>query len=555
MGKARRVYGLFILFSPLYVLPLLIFLTPMLWEGLYREYTGIHYNAYFTQSLIDGSPISWDVAAIWLRRYIYRIMVESVVRYWNSIGPGLLMGGVVALGALFLHWTTKQGSFSFKVRLLFQGILLSAFSLFLILNSISLPSVFCFTLLVYLVFGFNFLWVGRREPYRRQGFLRGIRGAAIILSGGLAHVFAAAQVAGLAGGSLFPGNHKVFKKAIISGQLITCLITFPLLGVLFSSAIPTPEWSQAVLIMKDPELYDIQIDRTSKQLLVSQKVALHKKPCLSFNLSNPMLEPRPFVIPSNEVEDFILDESSQKIFHIDRGGEGLRPARLIVLDSSSLAVIKEILLPVKIKGTAKLAYSKESECLFASSEDDGWIYAITASDGAVVNRKDMKANPIICPDDANRMLYVKPGFSSRIMALDMYSLATKHETAAPGSDIRMLLYPKHKNLYVPDLAGSSIWVYSIPDLKLLRKIDSQFGVRALAIDEQADLLFALSYITGYLEIIDIESGELLEKHYIGKFCRKMVWDDINHRGYITLFKKGLVTFTYQRSQPGNANKS
>ncbi|MBI9073957.1 MAG: hypothetical protein JEZ02_01005 [Desulfatibacillum sp.] len=554
-GKARNVYGLFILFSPLYVLPVLVILTPILWEGLYREYTGIRYNTYFTKSLVEGSPISLDVAAAWLRRYFFRFMVESVVRYWNSIGPGLLMGGAMTVGALFLYWTTKHGSFSFKTRLLFQGILLSAFSLFLFLKSISLPNVFWFTLIVYLVIGFNFLWVQHHEPYRQHGFFRGIRGAVIVLSGGLAHVFAAAQIAGLAVESLFPGNHKVFRKALISGQLITCLISFPLLGVLFSSTIPTPEWSQAKLLMKDPELYDIQIDRTSNQLLVSQKLAWYKKPCHAFNLSNPMQQPRSFLIPSYEVEDFILDASSQKIFHIDRGGEGLYPARLIILDSPSLDVTKEILISAKITGTPKLAYSKESECLFVSSEDGGWIHEIKASDGAVVNRIHMKSNPIICLDETNRVLYVKPGYSSRILALDMYSLAIKHETAAPGSDFRMLLSPKHEKLYIPDPTGSSIWVYSTPNLKLLRKIDSQFGVRALASDDHANLLFALSYITGYLEIIDIESGELLEKHYIGKFCRKMVWDGINHRGYITLFKKGLVMFThYPPFQPSNTHK-
>jgi hypothetical protein len=147
-------------------------------------------------------------------------------------------------------------------------------------------------------------------------------------------------------------------------------------------------------------------------------------------------------------------------------------------------------------------------------------------------------------DEDHGVVYLNSEFGSYLQVLDLKHGRTLTRVETPLRGERMALSRRRAELYVPDAYGGMIWVYQTPDLKFLRKIPAQLGVRPLAVDDERGFLFGASIITGYLDIIDIATGKRLQQHYVGKYGRIIQVDSLRRNAFITLTRDGLYLVRY-----------
>ena len=147
-------------------------------------------------------------------------------------------------------------------------------------------------------------------------------------------------------------------------------------------------------------------------------------------------------------------------------------------------------------------------------------------------------------DDVNGVLHVHYR-DTELVAIDAKTLEVLHRTDdVPRNDLRMALSEQCQELYLPAPARSEVWAYRTPALRLQRKIPAEFGVRPLAVDDERGLLFAGSLVTGFIRVLDLDTGNTLQRHYVGKYCRRVALDPVRRLAFVTVRDKGLFLLPY-----------
>jgi hypothetical protein len=220
-----------------------------------------------------------------------------------------------------------------------------------------------------------------------------------------------------------------------------------------------------------------------------------------------------------------------------------RTGDILVVDADTFAISRlGTITDPSNSGSTKLALDKSSQRLLIHWEDNN-LFSADCSNGEW-NWIGSPGNVCLQPDRANGLVYMSWESHPVVAAFDAQANKETHSAPGPEKGERMALSVRREELYAPDPTTGEIWVYSTPGLRVLRKIPTQFGVRALAVDEKNGLLLAASLVTGYVEIIDLETAKELDRHYVGKFCRIMAVDAPTRRAFVTLRNDGLLLLNY-----------
>jgi DNA-binding beta-propeller fold protein YncE len=256
-------------------------------------------------------------------------------------------------------------------------------------------------------------------------------------------------------------------------------------------------------------------------------------------LSLDRLEPIGDVrLPTAELEDIEFDPESRQIYHVDRA-----TGNVLAVDADTFRVrrVATIHEPTSA-GSTKVALDKSSNHIVVSWEDNNLFSVdLATSQWTLLGRPD---NVNLLADRRNELVYIDETWEPWITAMDLKNKTPPRRVRGPVVSERLVLSEKRRELYVPDPRGGKIWVYSTPDLRLVRKIRSEYTVRAVAVDDDHGLLLAASVVTGRVQVIDVETAELLQEHYVGKRCRIMQLDTPTRRAFVTLTRDGLVVLHY-----------
>jgi len=343
---------------------------------------------------------------------------------------------------------------------------------------------------------------------------------------------------------------KTKPAVLFAFRIGACLILFPILASAFFSGRSMKMSPGSSLIYKQENLYDIHIDSAKRTLLVSQTNRDECRPephsfLFSFSLDAPDLPPKKFKLPTIELEDLAFDPDSGLIYHVDLGTLqiGRSTFKTLVFDSDTLELKREREIDVHCNGSINHALIRPLDRLFVRCDVDNMV---------VVNTKTLQADRVfyigkltmVLGDEENEVVYLSYDWKRLIEVIDGRTLQKSHGAKGPLYAEKMILSPKGRELYVPGPKEAEIWVYSTPDLTLVRKIPTQFGVRALAVDQENNLLLAGSYVTGYVDVIDMAAFKPINSYYVGKFQRSMVVDPVKRHAFITTTKSGLYMLRY-----------
>jgi DNA-binding beta-propeller fold protein YncE len=88
-------------------------------------------------------------------------------------------------------------------------------------------------------------------------------------------------------------------------------------------------------------------------------------------------------------------------------------------------------------------------------------------------------------------------------------------------------------LYIGTPLEGSIYVYNLDTMKLEKKIRDTIGLREIALDEDRNLLFAGNYVSGFLSIFDLSNDRLLDRIFIGRKNRQILYDPKRRVVFVT----------------------
>jgi len=325
---------------------------------------------------------------------------------------------------------------------------------------------------------------------------------------------------------------------------------------------PIPLSPKAVNVLEMDNLYDVEIDEPGNQLLVTKKFQildgevqqigdgllvaklargfrLPRQAGLGYviSLDAPTSStPKRFLAAAIELEDIELDVERREYYYVDRETQNV-----VVSDLDSGNIRRSRAMAVPFNGSPLLALLRQQDLFLVAWENGGVC---------IIDRNTLERKSTCFPheswlpleDEENGVFYLV--HEDEIVGIDPMAGRMSPRVEGPASKIRMFLSEKRRELYAPGAKDGKVWVYSTPDLRLLRKIPAQFGVRAVAVDEEHDLLLAASAVTGYVSVIDLNTNETIQRHYIGKYCRNMALDTSRRRAYVVITKLGLFMLTY-----------
>ena len=321
---------------------------------------------------------------------------------------------------------------------------------------------------------------------------------------------------------------------------VVCVLTISLGCFSASVQLISPH---ARRILDVSELYDAKVDAPGGRLLVTEtnRHLCRGRSCglgFSFRLDDLAAGPRLISVPTIDLENIALDPVRREIYHVDR-----ETNTVLVLDADTFEVKRSRLLAIACPGTVTHALVPSAQRLFLAYEG-GTIYAIDTETLEVVGDFKPGQDTNIKGEDAHQMLYVSLEFERSIEARDARTLKLVRRVPGPLYTDRMTISPKRKELYLRASITGEVWVYSVPDLELVRKIPTTFGVRILAVDEDNGLLFAANYLTGYVDVIELDTSQTIQHHFVAKYGRTLAADHDRRHLFFTTTKEGLFVIAY-----------
>jgi DNA-binding beta-propeller fold protein YncE len=533
-AAVRIMIGLVCLLGPLLTAVAAFLASPAFVEEIPARYIGFNY-AYSEQTpeslKCDSYP---EMAWFAVKLYAERVAIETIGRTYDSLGRAAWWACLAALLAVVVHASANRVRGPPGRRLLIEAAAFAALvtPLTLLSGAPFAPVVIATATAVFVL---NFPLPVVLDASRPGSRARRAAGAIVCVGAvpGLSHVLAPAGLLALAAWSFLPKNQWAKRMAVHLGRVATCLVTLPAV-ILTAFAFQTvPLSPQARIVIQEIDLYDIEIDRPANHLLVTRKWG-----GTGIVLSLDQLQGlATFRVPSGELEDIELDPERREIYHVDRDTQ-----TLLVLDADTFQVrlAARILLPSG--GSTKIALDKSSGHLVISFENDNLFLVDRATWKCWQLAGLGNVNPTA--DPRNGLVYINSEMRGWVASMDLKADRVVRREEAPPRGERMALSEKRQELYAPDAEAGRIWVYSTPDLRILRKIPAQFGVRAIAVDDDNGLLLAASVVTGYVDVIDLRTDQRIARHYVGKYGRIIRVDAATRRAFITLARDGLCVLNY-----------
>lgn len=566
-----------------------------------RKKSRVFFLVGFTLCLIG--PLMVSIVIFYLLPVRFEELgVEIALRLINVFKSALLLAAVVAGLSIAIHKVAvrlrpdAESTGIPHTRLLWLAEIVSFFAVTIIISyCLNIPDPVVFTIIVSAVFAINFP-LGQHLKIRRSVFVSPIaishlfciflfwtllyiehKREGIVCCGDcnvtLLYYFFLTWwlvftllISGV--GPFFIASRfgQAYRTTVSTGRLITCFISIPLLSLGFFSTTPIPLSPQASLILPVENLYDVDIDRVGERVLATQtQEVLCTWPdyCSLFviEMNDLSAPPKKIRVPTVELEHIIVHDENREIYHANRVDDhdlsSMPPWErdetegtyviLLVMDADTFTIKRQTRIYEYCDGSIQLALGKASNQLYLTCEEnvEGNLITVDLKTLEVIAKTYQGGIGGDIVADPNRdVLYVNYEMRPYVQALDAKTLEVLHRSKGPYYCTSYYLSDRRQELYICDPLKSKIYVYSTPDLELLHRIPTQFGGRALAVDEDHNLLIAGSYLTGYVDVIDLVTNETIQHHYVGKAGRLMAVDPSRRHAFMSTPEKGLFVLKY-----------
>lgn len=202
--------------------------------------------------------------------------------------------------------------------------------------------------------------------------------------------------------------------------------------------------------------------------------------------------------------------------------------RLLIIDAATLQLARSLDASRLASGDPWVAHDPISGTIAMVSEadmDDGVAFLLVDyATGEILDSRPLDGGNILKHPDKPWLYLSFFRRNPQIMIYDMQAREIIAQKAAPSRLDRMLLLPDDNELLVTSPVKSEILRMDADTLEPKGIIEGPFGVRTLAVDSERNLLFAGSFATGQIAIIDMETLKTIGKVYLGPWLRSIELD-------------------------------
>lgn len=211
--------------------------------------------------------------------------------------------------------------------------------------------------------------------------------------------------------------------------------------------------------------------------------------------------------------------------------------QLLFIDAETLSLNRSIDVKLLASGDPWISFDPISDTIALVSEadlDDGVAFVLLDhATGDVLDTRELDAGNILKHPE-KPLLYLS--FFRRnpeVLIYDMTKRDIIARSPAPARLDRMILMPAANELLVTSPVKSEILRLDADTLATKGAIKGPFGVRTLAVDNERQLLFAGSFVTGQVRVIDTNTWRNVETVYLGPWLRSIELDVATGTAYVS----------------------
>jgi len=267
------------------------------------------------------------------------------------------------------------------------------------------------------------------------------------------------------------------------------------------------------------------------------------------NLESENLETSEIPYKSRLGHYISVDENRGNLYLTDRASE-----KLVIMDINDYTIKGEVYHPMIDEGDNYIEYDRDSLYLLGEGENELKLIKVDLNTMKIVktNVIEIDAEGIYMALDHKGMLYLtNMNHKERvyyIWVVDPSTLKIVKKVQVSGPILRVIFLKKKDELYhtVPmrPLFGSSVSIRDAESFKVKDTIIVPFGLRDIAIDKERELLFAGNVFTGIIEVIDLNTKNIIKLIKTSDYMlRKMELDTKNKNLYVTTWA-GIYRYHY-----------
>ena len=329
----------------------------------------------------------------------------------------------------------------------------------------------------------------------------------------------------------------------ITGNIMAFLyraVLFPILiiaGIFFLRAYPL-EPGAVKLINKS--CHGIHLANNKVYIAVIPEKTIHVFETTSPYKSVNKLE----INETKRLQDFDISEDRNEIFHASRATHDL-----FIYDSESLKLKSLKTLPFELEGDYLTAYSRNDDSIFIVAEN-GELMQVRRSNFTAVSHFFLEAiNNSIYLDDERDILYLSNSKGGEFGQLIKFSIPENkiiRREIYPHNVQDVIKWQAEDTIIIAFPEKAEIRLYDSKNFEYKDKISVMWGVRALAIDQEKELLFAGSFVVNEIMIIDLKKNQIAGSIKSPPWIRKMVADETNSVLFVTSNIGGAFAVPYQK---------
>jgi hypothetical protein len=222
--------------------------------------------------------------------------------------------------------------------------------------------------------------------------------------------------------------------------------------------------------------------------------------------------------PTGGSQGFAYDPQANEIYAFN-----IFTRQLLYLHAATLERKRVVELPDLSPGDPWIAVDRITNTLTVVSEADRRVGApfivLDRASGRVLERHDLDAGNVLAHPTKPWLYLSFFRRRNQLLLYDLQSRSVTHRAPADARAERMAFWDGANELLVTSPVEGRIMRFDADRLLPKGYISAPWGVRAIAVDEQRDLLVCGTIATGYVVVMDLRSGKWLRRYYLGPWLR------------------------------------
>jgi hypothetical protein len=283
------------------------------------------------------------------------------------------------------------------------------------------------------------------------------------------------------------------------------------------------------VIQRGLSLNWIELDPSRTYLYVTG----HDVPYLRrYDVRNFAAPPLASDAPTGGAQGFAYDPLANQLFAVNTYTK-----QLLYLDATTLKMQKTADLAQLSPGDPWIAVDAQTDTLTVVSEADERIgnplIVLERSSGRTVARADLDAGNLLKHPSRPWLYLTFFRRRSEVMLYDLEARSVTRRAPADPRAERMAFWKTKNELLVTSPIESRVLRFDADTLTPKGYFAALFGVRAIALDEERQLLLCGNIATGHLIVLDLRTGERVSTRYLGPWLRTIELDVPNGTAYVS----------------------